>query len=79
MSLLTQMVIVEKYGLRLDMAELAELLGIAKGTLLNQVSAGALAIPTYVDGGKRWADYRDVAAHFDRMREEARTLVHRGR
>lgn len=71
MSILTQVMIAERYGLRLSMEQLAELLGVAKGTLYNQVSAGSCPIRTYVDQGKRWADYRDAAAHFDKLREAA--------
>lgn len=71
MSLLAQLILAEKYGMRLDMADLARELDMAKGTLMNQISAGTLGIKTYIDGGKRWADVRDVAAHYDRMREKA--------
>lgn len=71
MSLLAQLILAEKYGMRLDMQKLASELDMAKGTLMNQISAGTLGIKTYMDGGKRWADVRDVAAHYDRMREKA--------
>lgn len=70
-SILTQVMIAERYGLRLNMEQLAELLGVAKKTLYNQISAGTCPVPTYVDQGKRWADYRDAAAHFDKLREIA--------
>jgi len=70
-GLLTQVMIAERYGLRLSMDQLAELLGVAKKTLYNQVSAGSCPVPTYVDQGKRWCDYRDAAAHFDRLRLQA--------
>lgn len=71
MSLLTQVIVAEKYGLRLDVEQLGELLGIAPKTIYNRVSAGDFPVKTYVDGGKRWADHRDVAAHFDTMRASA--------
>ncbi|WP_136419937.1 hypothetical protein [Herbaspirillum sp. ST 5-3] len=71
MSLVTQAFIVEKYGIRLKLEQLAELLGVTKGALYNQISAGTCPIKTYVDGGKRWADYRDVAKHLDECRELA--------
>lgn len=67
-SLITQMIIAEKYGLRLDVNQLAHLLGITAGTVLNRISANTFSIPTYIDGGKRYADYRDVAWHFDSSR-----------
>lgn len=68
MSLLTQAYFLEKYGPRLDVKQLAEELGVEPKTVQNQVSAKTFQIPTYVDQGKRWADARDVAAHFDAMR-----------
>jgi len=71
MSILTQVMVAERYGLRLDVAQLAALLGITPKTVYNQVSAGTFPIKTYVDGGQRWADYRDAAAHFDALREKA--------
>jgi hypothetical protein len=72
MSILSQLVLAEKYkGLRMDMAQLADELGREKGTLMNQVSNKTLGIRTYMDGGKRWADVRDVADYFDKMREQA--------
>lgn len=40
-----------------------------KGALYNQMSAGTCPVKTYMDGGKRWADYRDVAKHLDDCRK----------
>lgn len=71
MSLLTQAYVLDRYGMRVSMEQLAELLDVEKRTLYNKVSAKTLSIPTYVDNGKRWADYRDVAQHFDALRESA--------
>jgi predicted DNA-binding transcriptional regulator AlpA len=71
MSLITQAFIVERYGLRLKIEQLAEILGITKGALYNQISAGTCPVKTYMDGGKRWADYRDVAAHLDECQKVA--------
>ncbi|HEY0955774.1 MAG TPA: hypothetical protein VGE36_13500 [Roseateles sp.] len=68
MSLLTQAYFLEKYGPRMDVQQLAAALDVQPKTVLNQVSAKTFPIPTYVDQGKRWADSRDVAAHFDAMR-----------
>lgn len=70
-SLVTQAFIVERYGIRLGIEQLAEVLGISKGAVYNQLSAGTLPVKTYLDGGKRWADYRDVAEHLDACREQA--------
>lgn len=70
-SLVTQMIVTEKYGLRLNTAQIAEVLGITKAAVLNKVSDGTMPIKTYMDAGKRWADYRDVAEHLDACRQRA--------
>lgn len=70
-SLVTQMWLLEQFGPRLSTADLAKVLNLARGTVNNQISAGTFPIATYVDG-QRYADYRDVAAHFDKCRELAK-------
>jgi predicted DNA-binding transcriptional regulator AlpA len=65
--------LLEKHGPRLTMDQLAVELGVARNTVYNQVSAGTFPVATYVDGGKRWADARDVAAYFDACRARAKT------
>lgn len=65
MSLLTQAMIFERYGPRLGVEQLAEVLGVSKGALYNQFSAGTCPVKTYLDQGKRWADCREVARHLD--------------
>jgi DNA-directed RNA polymerase specialized sigma24 family protein len=67
---MTQVFIIEKYGPRLSMDQLADLMGVARNTLYNRISKGTLNIKTYVEGG-RWCDYRDAAAYFDSCRESA--------
>lgn len=69
-SLVTQMLVAERYGLRLNTDQLAQVLGLEPGTVRNQISAGRFPIRTYVDG-KRWADYRDVADYLDKCRQQA--------
>lgn len=71
MSLMTQAFIVEKYGLRLNAEQLAEVLGITKAALYNQLSSQTCPVKTYLEAGKRWADYRDVAEHLDHARQVA--------
>jgi hypothetical protein len=71
MSLLTQAYLLEKYGPRLDVEQLAEILHLTKGTLYNQLSAGSCQVKTYMEGNKRYADYRDVAQHLDDCRKLA--------
>ena len=72
MSLLTQMVLIEKYGLRVDLDRLADILETTPPNLRRKISTSTFEIPTYIDGGKRWADIRDVAEYLDRLRQEAR-------
>lgn len=72
MSILTQMVLIEKYGLRVDLDRLATILETTAPNLRRKISEGTLEIPTYIDGAKRWADVRDVAEYLDARREEAR-------
>jgi hypothetical protein len=55
----------------LNIEQLATVLGITKGAVYNQISADKFPIATYVDGGKRWADCRDVAEHFEHCRQRA--------
>lgn len=73
MSLLSQALVFDRYGARLDTDQLAELLGQTRGGILNQISAGTFPIPTYVEAKRRWADFRDVADHLDAQR----ALAHR--
>ena len=71
MSLMTQALVVERYGFRAGVDQLAEILGITKGAIYNQLSSETFPIKTYVDGGRRYADYRDIADHIDKCHEAA--------
>lgn len=71
-SILAQMVLIEKHGLRVDLEGLASILDTTPPNLRRMISAHTLQIPTYIDGGRRWADVRDVADYFDLRRQEAR-------
>ena len=75
MSLMHEAIIAEKWGLRLTVDQMAETLGIARNTIYNQIAAGKFKVPTYVDGGKRYADYRDLAAYLDQHRASASSQV----
>ena len=77
MSLLTQMVLIEKYGLRVDLERVAEILETTPPNIRRKISDTTFPIPTYLDNGKRWADIRDVAEYLDQRRQEARQ-VHGG-
>ena len=71
MSLLTQAALIDRYGPRLSVDDLAAELKISRVTINNQISDGSFPIPTYRAHGKRWADYQHVAAYFDQCREAA--------
>ena len=73
MSLLHEAIIAEKYGLRLTMDQTADALGLARNTIYNPIAKGEFKVKTYLDGGKRWVDYRDLAAYFDASRAGAAT------
>lgn len=72
MSLLTRAYILEKFGPRLTMGQLATLLAMSEGTIRNQVSAETFPIPTYKEGAARYAAYDAVADYLDTMSEKAR-------
>ena len=73
MSLLTQAYLLDKYGPRLNIEQISEVLGMPAGSIYNAVSANTFALPTYLDGKRRWSDYRDVATYLDECRERAKT------
>lgn len=73
MSLLHEAIVVEKYGLRLTVDQIADALGLARNTIYNQIAQGTFRVKTYVDGGKRYADYRDLAAYLDEVSGRATT------
>lgn len=78
MSMLHQFYLLEKYGPRLSVEQIAEVMSLTKAAIHRRISDGTLGIPTYVDSGKRWADARDMAEYFDSMRAAARQRVARG-
>ena len=72
MSLLTQAIVAEKYGLRLTVEQLGECIGLARNTIYNKLAKGEFKITTYLDGGQRFCDYRDVATYLDECRARAK-------
>lgn len=69
---MTRAYILDKYGARLNTAQLAEVLGMPQKTLLNNVYKGEVPIRTYREGGKRWASYEAVADYLDECDEQAK-------
>ncbi|MFM0427599.1 hypothetical protein PQQ75_01180 [Paraburkholderia aspalathi] len=75
MGLLTRAYILEKFGVRLTMGQLATLLAMSEGTIRNQVSAETFPIPTYKEGASRFAAYDAVADYLDSMSAQAREMA----
>lgn len=71
MSLVTQMILAEKYGVLLSIPQIAEVCGMAEGTLRNEISAGTCPIPTSKQGGRRVAHYQDVAVYLDSFKSRS--------
>jgi hypothetical protein len=72
MNFMATAYLMDKHGLRLDLEALASELDTTPANLRRRISLEDFEIPTYLDGGKRWADVRDVAAYLDARREQAR-------
>jgi hypothetical protein len=77
MKLLTQAFILEKFGPRMTMSQLATLLCMSEGTIRNQVSAEIFPIRTYKEGASRFAPYDAVAEYLDEMSEKAKLLANK--
>lgn len=73
MSLFIQAFLLERYGARLTVEQMAEALQIGKSTIHNQIGADTFPIPTYLDQRTRFADVRDVAKYLDDCRARAAT------
>ncbi|VVE52926.1 hypothetical protein PAQ31011_04832 [Pandoraea aquatica] len=71
MSLLTRAYILERYGVRLGVSQLSQLLCVAEGTIRNQISADIFPVPTYVEGGRRFASYEAIANYLDSIAKDA--------
>jgi 2-hydroxychromene-2-carboxylate isomerase len=72
MSFLSYAYMLEKYGLRLTIEQLSAALSMPTSSIHNAISKGTFGIPTYLDGKRRYADYRDVLEHLDKCRERAK-------
>lgn len=73
MSFLAAAYLLERYGLRLALAQLGEVLDMSAGSIRNQISEERFPVPTYLDQGRRYADHRDVAEYLDAARARAKT------
>jgi len=64
MQFLTEAWLLNRYGARLTIQELAEVLKVNIKTVQNRLSQGELPIKTYNDSG-RFVTYEDVAAYLN--------------
>jgi excisionase family DNA binding protein len=72
---MTRAAILDKYGLRLSMEQLAEVLGLHPSTVYNLVSRNEMPVRTYKEGARRFAHYEAVAEYLDGMDEVAKAKV----
>jgi hypothetical protein len=63
--------IADRYGIRLTIEQLAQLLDITPHTVYNLVALGEFPIPTYKEGKRRFASYDAVADYLDAKADEA--------
>lgn len=75
MSFFVQAWLLDRYGPRLTMRQVAEALGVGESTVRNRIAAGTITLRTYLDGGSRFADARDVAEYLDECRASSRAEV----
>lgn len=75
--LMTRAALIDRYGLRLTMEQLGEVLGYKPQSLYNMIADGDLKIATYKEGNRRYASYDAVADYLDSMAELARTSLDR--
>jgi hypothetical protein len=72
MKLATRAMIVDRYGMRVTMEQLAEILRLTPHTVYQQAVDGSLPIRTYKEGNRRFASYEAVADYLDAMDEQAK-------
>jgi hypothetical protein len=71
MKLTTRSMIVDKYGMRVTMDQLAEILDVTPHTIYNLIGTNELPIRTYKEGKRRFASYEAVADYLDAKDDEA--------
>lgn len=71
-SFLSYAFLLERYGPRVNLEDLAVILDTTAANLRRRISCQDFDIPTYLDGGRRWVDIRDLSAYLDLRRQQAR-------
>lgn len=72
MTLLTRAALLDKYGFRLTVEQIADVLGLSTGHVANLISRGRFPVRTYRDGGRRFASYEAVAEYLEKLDEHAK-------
>jgi hypothetical protein len=68
----TEEMILKQYGGSVPLSGVAKLIGRKPATIRNQICAGTFEIKTTKGfNGRHFADYREIAAHIDRMEAKA--------
>lgn len=70
-KLITRAMIVDRFGMRLSMDQVAEILAISPSSVYNMISLGEFPIRTYKEGARRFASYEAVADYLDAKDDEA--------
>lgn len=70
-GVMLELYLLQRFGPRLTMHQLVDLLQIGYSTAVRQIRTKEFPISTYMEAGNRYADFRDVAKHLTRCREEA--------
>ncbi len=65
MSFLTEAWLLDKYGQRITVDDLSEILKVSKKTIQNRLALGKLDIPAYNDS-VRFFKAQDVSSYLDR-------------
>jgi len=73
MSVLWELALIQKYGIRMSMKEVAEVLGMSPQTLANRFCQQTMPISTYNDSGK-FCLASDVAKYIATYKDKVKQL-----
>jgi hypothetical protein len=74
-GILTEAVLLRRYGPRLTLREVAEILKISLSGLKGLLNSGRLDLPSYLAQGRRFVDFRDLARYLDACAINAREEI----
>lgn len=68
MSLMTAMIVADKYGPILRLPDIADVLGLSPETVRNKIYKDEMPFPVSKQGSQHVAHYLDVAEYIDSLR-----------